>query len=114
MFCRSAGAAGDPVDADPSPGQRVQAGRVNVTQHPAPDRTGPCTRVPPGGCPQLSRGPWPPPPLTGCNRSMHRPGPILTMTDYDADDDQDCGCETCNTPWGAQALPLLVLAAQRG
>ena len=45
---------------------------------------------------------------------MHRPGPILTMTDYDADDDQDCGCETCNTPWGAQALPLLVLAAQRG
>jgi len=45
---------------------------------------------------------------------MQRPGPILTMTDYDADDDHDCGCETCNTPWGAQVLPLLVLAAQRG
>ena len=32
------------------------------------------------------------------------------MTDYDADDDQGCGCETCMTPWGAQVLPLLALA----
>lgn len=46
---------------------------------------------------------------------MRPGGPIITVNDYDKDDDtDDCGCETCNTAWGDQALPLLVLAAQRG
>ena len=62
----------------------------------------------------MFRGSWKRAPRSDALDDMQRPGPILTMTDYDADDDQDCGCETCNTPWGDQVLPLLVLAAQRG
>lgn len=34
------------------------------------------------------------------------------MTDYDIDDDPDCGCETCQSPWGAQVIPLLARAAR--
>ena len=60
----------------------------------------------------MSRGPWPPPPRSAALEDMQRPGPILTMTDYDTDDDTDCGCETCGTPWGAQVLPLLARAAR--
>ena len=40
---------------------------------------------------------------------MKPSGPIISVNDYDKDDDPHCGCETCNTPWGAQVLPLLVL-----
>ena len=43
---------------------------------------------------------------------MRPGGPIITVNDYDKDDDTDCGCETCNTPWGDQALPLLMLAGR--
>lgn len=39
--------------------------------------------------------------------------PIITVNDYDKDDEPGCGCETCTSPWGAQVLPLLVLAARR-
>ncbi len=40
-------------------------------------------------------------------------GPIITVNDYDKDDNPHCGCETCLTPWGAEVLPLTVLTAQR-
>ena len=43
---------------------------------------------------------------------MRPGGPIITVNDYDKDDDTDCGCETCTSSWGDQVLPLLVLAAQ--
>jgi hypothetical protein len=43
---------------------------------------------------------------------MKPSGPIISVNDYDKDDDPHCGCETCNTPWGAQVLPLLVLAGR--
>ena len=39
-------------------------------------------------------------------------GPIITVNDYDKDDETGCGCETCTSPWGAEALPLLLRAAR--
>lgn len=37
-----------------------------------------------------------------------RTEPLIELTAYDIWDDADCGCETCQTPWGTE--PLLVSA----
>lgn len=34
-----------------------------------------------------------------------RTAPLIEITAYDICDDQDCGCETCQTPWGTE-VPL--------
>jgi hypothetical protein len=38
--------------------------------------------------------------------------PIITVNDYDKDDEPGCGCETCTSPWGAEVMPLLARAAR--
>ena len=38
--------------------------------------------------------------------------PIITVNDYDKDDNPDCGCENCTSPLGAEVLPLLLRAAR--
>jgi hypothetical protein len=37
--------------------------------------------------------------------------PVIAVNDYDQYDDPHCNCETCLTPWGAEALPLTNPAA---
>lgn len=35
-----------------------------------------------------------------------RTEPLYQVTVYDVCDDEDCGCETCVTPWGIE-IPTL-------
>lgn len=41
---------------------------------------------------------------------MTRTEPLIELTAFDVCDDQDCGCETCITPWGIE-IPTLGMKA---
>lgn len=47
--------------------------------------------------------------LRECHRAM-RTEPLIELTAYDICDDTDCGCETCQTPWGTE-IPTLGMKA---
>lgn len=40
-----------------------------------------------------------------------RTEPLFEVTVFDVQDDEDCGCETCQTPWGTR-LPFNALRRQ--
>ena len=57
-------------------------------------------------------GYWCPPAAAAAIEPMRPGGPIITVNDYDKDDEPGCGCENCTSPWGAEVLPLLMRAGR--